>query len=145
VKDDGLIGLSLHAAHGYLISQFLNPLSHRRTDPWGDSLENRARFLLDAIVAIRRTLGPLFPIGIKLSASDFRKGGFTNAVCVELVKLLNGVDFDLLELSGGTLERPKVVGLSLKDEGEDGQRTSIRREAYFVAFAVKCARSLACP
>src|SRR5215471_13511163 len=111
VKDAGFTGLSLHAAHGYLISQFLSPLSNRRTDRWGGRLENRARLLLDAIVAVRRAVGPRFPIGIKLNASDFQKGGFTNAECVELVKLLNSVGLDLLELSGGSLEQPKVVGV----------------------------------
>jgi len=136
VKDAGFTGLSLHAAHGNLISQFLSPLSSRRTDRWGGSLENRARFLIDVIVAIRHAVGPQFPIGIKLNASDFQKGGFTNAECVELVKLLNGIVLDLLELSGGSLEQPKVVGVSLKDEGEDGPRASTMvREAYFVAFA----------
>jgi 2,4-dienoyl-CoA reductase-like NADH-dependent reductase (Old Yellow Enzyme family) len=136
VKDAGFTGLSLHAAHGYLISQFLSPLSNRRTDRWGGSLENRARLLLEVIVAIRRAVGPQFPIGIKLNASDFQKGGFTNAECVELVKLLNGVGLDLLELSGGSLEQPKVVGVTLKDEGEDGPRAStLAREAYFVTFA----------
>ena len=136
VKDADFTGLSLHAAHGYLISQFLSPLSNRRTDRWGGSLENRARFLLEVIVAVRRAVGPQFPIGIKLNASDFQKGGFTNAECVELVKLLNGVGLDLLELSGGSLEQPKVVGVTLKDEGEDGPRAStLAREAYFVAFA----------
>jgi 2,4-dienoyl-CoA reductase-like NADH-dependent reductase (Old Yellow Enzyme family) len=136
VKHAGFTGLSLHAAHGYLISQFLSPLSNRRTDRWGGSLENRARLLLEVIVAVRRAVGPQFPIGIKLNASDFQKGGFTNAECIELVKLLNGVGLDLLELSGGSLEQPKVVGLTLKDEGEDGPRAStLKREAYFVAFA----------
>jgi 2,4-dienoyl-CoA reductase-like NADH-dependent reductase (Old Yellow Enzyme family) len=136
VKDAGFTGLSIHAAHGYLISQFLSPLSNRRTDRWGDSLENRARLLLEAIVAIRRAVGPQFPIGIKLNASDFQKGGFTNAECVELVRFLNDTGLDLLELSGGSLEQPKVVGVTLKDEGEDGPRAStLRREAYFVAFA----------
>lgn len=136
VKDAGFTGLSLHAAHGYLISQFLSPLSNRRTDRWGGSLENRARLLLEVIVAVRRAVGPQFPIGIKLNASDFQKGGFTNAECVELVKLLNGIGLDLLELSGGSLEQPKVVGVTLKDEGDDGLPASaLGREAYFVAFA----------
>jgi 2,4-dienoyl-CoA reductase-like NADH-dependent reductase (Old Yellow Enzyme family) len=135
VKDAGFTGLSIHAAHGYLISQFLSPLSNRRTDRWGGSLENRTRLLLDVIAAIRRAVGAQFPIGIKLNASDFQKGGFTNAECVELVKLLNDAKLDLLELSGGSLEQPKVVG-ALKDEGEDGPRArALRREAYFVAFA----------
>jgi len=136
VKEAGFTGLSLHAAHGYLISQFLSPLSNRRTDRWGGSLENRSRFLLEVIAGIREVVGPTFPIGIKLNASDFQKGGFTNAECVELVKLLNEVGLDLLELSGGSLEQPKVVGISMKDEGEDGPRAStVAREAYFVSFA----------
>src|SRR5260370_32807548 len=135
VKDAGFTGLSLHAAHGYLISQFLSPLSNRRTDRWGGSLENRARLLLEVIVAIRRAVGPQFPIGIKLNASDFQKAGFTNAECVELVKLLNGVGLDLLELSGGSLEQPKVVGVTLKHEGEDAPRAStLVREPPFLAF-----------
>jgi 2,4-dienoyl-CoA reductase-like NADH-dependent reductase (Old Yellow Enzyme family) len=136
VQEAGFTGLSLHAAHGYLISQFLSPLSNRRTDRWGGSLENRSRFLLEVIRAVRTAVGPKFPIGIKLNASDFQKGGFTNAECVKLVKILNGVGLDLLELSGGSLEQPKVVGVAVKDEGEDGLHASIAtREAYFVAFA----------
>jgi 2,4-dienoyl-CoA reductase-like NADH-dependent reductase (Old Yellow Enzyme family) len=132
----GFTGVSLHAAHGYLISQFLSPLANRRTDRWGGSLENRSRFLLEVIAAVRAVVGPDFPIGAKLNASDFQKGGFTNAECVELVKVLNTAGLDLLELSGGSLEQPKVVGIAIKDEGEDGPRPSmVAREAYFVAFA----------
>ncbi|MEB2416692.1 NADH:flavin oxidoreductase/NADH oxidase family protein [Citrobacter sp. R-1.5.2] len=136
VKDAGFTGLSLHAAHGYLISQFLSPLSNRRTDEWGGSLENRSRFLFEVISAVRSVVGPAFPIGIKLNASDFQRGGFTNAECIELVKMLNDSSLDLLELSGGSLEQPKVVGIAVKDEGEDGVlASSSAREAYFVAFA----------
>jgi 2,4-dienoyl-CoA reductase-like NADH-dependent reductase (Old Yellow Enzyme family) len=132
----GFTGVTLHAAHGYLISQFLSPLSNRRTDRWGGSLENRSRFLLEVIAAVRAVVGPDFPIGAKLNASDFQKGGFTNAECVDLVKVLNTAGLDLLELSGGSLEQPKVIGIAIKDEGEDGPRAStVAREAYFVAFA----------
>lgn len=136
VQGAGFTGVSLHAAHGYLLSQFLSPLTNRRDDEWGGSLENRSRFLIEVIAAVRRVVGPRFPIGIKLNASDFQIGGFTNAECVELVRVLNGVGLDLLELSGGSLEQPKVVGVALKDEGEDGRRAStVAREGYFVAFA----------
>jgi 2,4-dienoyl-CoA reductase-like NADH-dependent reductase (Old Yellow Enzyme family) len=132
----GFTGVQLHAAHGYLLSQFLSPLSNQRTDRWGGSLENRARLLLEVIAAVRAEVGDDFPIGIKLNSSDFQKGGFTNAECVELVGLLNNTSLDLLELSGGSLEQPKVVGLVVKDEGEDAPRAStIQREAYFVEFA----------
>lgn len=132
----GFTGVQLHAAHGYLLSQFLSPLSNRRTDRWGGPLENRARLLLAVIAAVRSAVGSDFPIGIKLNSSDFQKGGFNNAECVELTKLLNDTSLDLLELSGGSLEQPKLVGLALKDEGLDGRREStIKREAYFVQFA----------
>jgi 2,4-dienoyl-CoA reductase-like NADH-dependent reductase (Old Yellow Enzyme family) len=143
VKDAGFTGVCVHAAHGYLISQFLSPLSNRRTDEWGGELENRSRLLLEVIAAVRRAVGPQFPIAIKLNASDFQKGGFTHAECVALAKRLNGTGLDLLELSGGSLEQPKVVGVTLKDEGEDGPRaTTAGREAYFVAFA-KAVRGVA--
>ena len=128
--------MQLHAAHGYLLSQFLSPLSNRRTDRWGGSLENRARLLFAVIAAVHPAVGRDFPIGIKLNASDFQKGGFTNAECIELARMLNDSSLDLLELSGGSLEQPKLVGLVVKDEGEDGRpESTVKREAYFVEFA----------
>ncbi len=136
VRAAGFTGVTLHAAHGYLISQFLSPLTNLRTDRWGGSLANRARFLLAVLDAVRTAVGPDFPVGIKLNSSDFQRGGFTSQDCVELVKLLNSTGLDLLELSGGSLEQPKVMGVTLKDDGEDGKRQSTRnREAYFLAFA----------
>lgn len=132
----GFTGLQLHAAHGYLFSQFLSPLSNRRTDRWGGSLENRARLLVTVISSIREAVGKDFPIGIKLNSSDFQKGGFTHEECIELVKILNDTSLDLLELSGGSLEQPKQAGITLKDEGQDARREStIKREAYFIEYA----------
>jgi 2,4-dienoyl-CoA reductase-like NADH-dependent reductase (Old Yellow Enzyme family) len=69
-QDAGFTGVSLHAANGYLISQFLSPLSNHRTDRWGGSLENRARFLLGVIAAIRAVVGSKFPIGAKLNVFE---------------------------------------------------------------------------
>lgn len=136
VRKAGFTGVTLHAAHGYLISQFLSPLTNKREDGWGGTFEKRARFLIAVIAAVREAVGPDFPIGIKLNSSDFQVGGFTATDCVELVRLLNGTSLDLLELSGGSLEQPKVMGVTLKDEGEDGARqASAAREAYFVSFA----------
>ena len=66
VRNAGFTGVSLHGASGYLIAQFLSPLSNLRTDRWGGSLENRSRFLVGVIVAIRAAVGPRFPIGVKL-------------------------------------------------------------------------------
>jgi len=135
-KEAGFTGIELHAAHGYLLSQFLSPLTNRRADRWGGSLENRSRLLLNIVQAIRAAVGPEFPIGIKLNSSDFQKGGFTHTECIELVKMLNHSTIDLLELSGGSLEQPKLFGVTFKDQGEDAPREStIQREAYFVEFA----------
>jgi 2,4-dienoyl-CoA reductase-like NADH-dependent reductase (Old Yellow Enzyme family) len=132
----GFTGVHLHGAHGYLISQFLSPLANRRTDRWGGSLENRARLLLETIAAVRAAVGPEFPIGLKLNSSDFQKGGFTFEENLQVVRWLNASSLDLLELSGGTLEQPKMADISVRDEGEDGRRASTaRREAYFVELA----------
>lgn len=138
VKVAGFGGVTLHAAHGYLISQFLSPRTNRRSDGWGGDLAGRARFLIAVLDAVRDAVGPSFPIGIKLNSSDFQKGGFTAADCVDLVRMLDPARLDLLELSGGSLEQPKVMGISLQDEGEDGQPASTRRrEAYFLDFAAR--------
>lgn len=134
----GFTGVQLHAAHGYLLSQFLSPRSNRRDDRWGGSLENRARLLLTVIAAVRQAVGKDFPIGIKLNSSDFQKGGFSHAECIALTQILNETTIDLLELSGGSLEQPKIVGFTVKDEGEDARpESTVKREAYFVEFAGK--------
>ena len=137
-RETGFTGVQIHAAHGYLPSQFLSPLSNRRGDDWGGSLANRSRFLIETIAAVRRAVGADFPISIKLNSSDFQKGGFTHADCIELVGWLNTTSLDMLELSGGSLEQPKQVGVSLKDEGADARAAStIAREAYFIDYAAK--------
>lgn len=137
-RETGFTGVQIHAAHGYLPSQFLSPISNRRTDAWGGSLTNRSRFLLETIAAVRKAVGADFPVSIKLNSSDFQKGGFTNAECIELVGWLNETSLDMLELSGGSLEQPKLVGVSMKDEGEDKRAAStIAREAYFIDYAAR--------
>lgn len=137
-RETGFTGVQLHAAHGYLFSQFLSPLTNRRTDAWGGSLENRARLLLETLAAVRGAVGPDFPIGIKLNSSDFQRGGFTNAEAALLVDRLDDAGLDLLELSGGSLEQPKMVGVNPLDEGVDARPAStIAREAYFIDYAAK--------
>lgn len=141
VKRAGFTGIHIHGAHGYLVSQFLSARSNTRTDAWGGSLRNRAEFLLQLIAAVRSAVGPEFPIGLKLNSSDFMKGGFTKADALEVVGWLNDSSLDLLELSGGSVEQPKIVGLTFQDEGEDGRPAStIKREAYFVEFAAEIRR-----
>ncbi len=102
----------------------------------GGTLENRARFLLALLAAVRKAVGDDFPIGLKLNSSDFQRGGFTHGECLDVVAMLNDTTLDLLELSGGSLEQPMVIGVSLKDQGVDGRpAATVRREAYFVEFA----------
>jgi 2,4-dienoyl-CoA reductase-like NADH-dependent reductase (Old Yellow Enzyme family) len=74
--------VQVHGAHGYLISSFLSPVTNRRTDAWGGSLENRARFLLETVRAVRAAVGADFPVALKLNSDDFRKGGFSHAECL---------------------------------------------------------------
>jgi 2,4-dienoyl-CoA reductase-like NADH-dependent reductase (Old Yellow Enzyme family) len=135
-RDCGFTGVQVHGAHGYLISSFLSPVTNRRTDAWGGSLDNRARFLLETLRTVRRAVGPDFPLGLKLNSDDFRKGGFSNEECVQVVRWLNDESVDLLELSGGTYEQPRLLGFEGKPESvvpvREGTR---RREAYFAAYA----------
>jgi 2,4-dienoyl-CoA reductase-like NADH-dependent reductase (Old Yellow Enzyme family) len=123
----GFTGVQIHAAHGYLLSQFLSPLSNRRTDEWGGSLENRARFLLDAVRATRARVSPSFCVGVKLNSADFQRGGFEAADSATVVAWLNDLKVDLIELSGGSYESPAMQGAP--------KSSTVAREAYFVDFA----------
>ena len=124
----GFTGVEIHAAHGYLISQFLSPLSNRRADVWGGSLENRARLLREVVKAVRACVSPGFCVGVKLNSADFQKGGFDSQDAVQVVRWLNDLPVDLVELSGGSYESPAMAGAAT-----DG--TINPREAYFVDFA----------
>ncbi len=124
----GFTGVQIHGAHGYLLSQFLSPLSNHRTDRWGGSLENRARLLLEVIHAVRASVSPSFCVAVKLNSADFQRGGFAEADACAVVKLLNPLPIDLLELSGGSYESPAMQG-----DARDGR--TLAREAYFLEFA----------
>ncbi|HAC34321.1 MAG TPA: NADH:flavin oxidoreductase [Gammaproteobacteria bacterium] len=133
----GFSGVQLHAAHGYLISQFLSPKTNLREDQWGGSLENRARFLLAAVAAVRRAVGEEFAVSVKLNSADFQKGGFTLDESVQVVRWLNETSLDLLEISGGSYEAPQLMGFSGdRRTTELPPRQSTRdREAYFLEYA----------
>ncbi len=133
-KDAGFTGVQIHAAHGYLISQFLTPLVNQRTDQWGGSLQNRARLLLSIVREIRKVVGPAFPISAKLNSSDFQQGGFSNADCLQVVRWLEEAGLDLLEISGGNYEEPSMMG-SKTSEGAAVAESTVRREAYFMDYA----------
>ncbi|CDF79533.1 NADH:flavin oxidoreductase/NADH Oxidase, putativ e [Formosa agariphila KMM 3901] len=129
LKDAGFSGVQIHGAHGYLVSQFLSPQANIRTDKWGGSLENRARFVVEVYNAIRARVGKDFPIGIKLNSADFQKGGFTEEESMEVVKILSAAGMDLIEISGGTYEAPAMMGKQ--------KESTKQREAYFMDYIEK--------
>ncbi|WP_323120042.1 NADH:flavin oxidoreductase/NADH oxidase family protein [Burkholderia alba] len=129
----GFTGVQIHAAHGYLISQFLSPLANRRTDEWGGSLERRARLLLDVVRAVRARVSPGFCVAIKLNSADFQRGGFSEDDARQIVRWLNDLPVDLVELSGGSYESPAMQG-----RAADGR--TLAREAYFLDFAQSLAK-----
>ena len=134
----GFSGVQIHAAHGYLLSQFLSPLSNQRTDQWGGSLENRARLLLEVVKAVRAVVAPEFCVAVKLNSADFQRGGFDAADARRVVEMLNELPVDLVELSGGSYEAPAMQG-----DARDGR--TLAREAYFLEFAGDIAQSARMP
>ncbi|MEE4537062.1 MAG: NADH:flavin oxidoreductase/NADH oxidase family protein [Erythrobacter sp.] len=135
--DAGFTGVQIHAAHGYLVSQFLSPRVNRRTDEYGGSLANRARFLREIVAAVRAVVGPQFPVSVKLNSADFQKGGFDFEDSLEVVRWLEADSVDLIEISGGTYEQPKLVGLEgiEPEEPQSSAPSTLAREAYFADFA----------
>ncbi len=136
-QEAGFGGVQIHAAHGYLISQFLSPLANLRTDQWGGSLENRARFLIETVKAVRAAVGPEFGVGVKLNSADFQKGGFAFDDCLTVSGWLADLGIDLLEISGGTYEQPAMMdfeGLEPREVPKQ-QASTAAREAYFVDLA----------
>lgn len=125
-RDAGFTGVEIHAAHGYLINQFLSPRTNRRTDRWGGSLANRSRFLLSVVQEVRRAVGDDFAVGVKLNASDFQRGGFCHDDAAGVARRLDDAGIDLLEISGGTYERTAFIG-DVPDGVDD--------EPYFLHYA----------
>ncbi|MGH7434138.1 MAG: NADH:flavin oxidoreductase/NADH oxidase family protein, partial [Polyangiaceae bacterium] len=128
VEKAGFSGVQIHAAHGYLISQFLSPLANARTDTWGGSLGRRSRLLIEVVKAVRARVHRTFSVGVKLNAGDFQKGGFDVEEAALVVGKLEGLGVDLVELSGGTYESPAMQGRA----GSGDVRTG---GGYFVALA----------
>jgi 2,4-dienoyl-CoA reductase-like NADH-dependent reductase (Old Yellow Enzyme family) len=134
----GFDGVEVHAAHGYLLSQFLSPLVNKRTDGWGGGLERRARLLLSVVRAIRRVVSPSFPVAVKLNSADFQRGGFDVEDAEKVIAMLEPLGVDLVELSGGSYESPAMAGRAVDD------RTKAR-EAYFLELAAELAKTSPLP
>jgi len=126
----GFAGVQIHAAHGYLISQFLSPLSNVREDQWGGTPQNRMRFLLEIVRASLSATGTGFGVAVKLNSADFQRGGFTLEESMDVAQALDAEGIDYLEISGGNYERPAMVG------SDAVERASTRaREAFFLEYA----------
>jgi 2,4-dienoyl-CoA reductase-like NADH-dependent reductase (Old Yellow Enzyme family) len=137
-QDWGFDAVQIHAAHGYLINQFLSPHTNRRSDAYGGSLANRARFLLEVCRAVRSAVGPKFPVLVKLTGSDFLPGGLTTVDAVSAAAALDAEGVDAIEVSGGTPAsgaqgpvRPHIAA------GE--------QEAYNLELATRIKRAVTCP
>lgn len=107
--DAGIDMVEIHAAHGYLIHEFLSPLSNKRTDRFGGSAENRIRFLLMVVDAIRDVVGDSVPLLVRLSATDWREGGITIDDTVRTVKSLRDHGVDLIDVSSGGSGAPDIA------------------------------------
>eukprot|EP00292_Cryptomonas_paramecium_P011738 CAMPEP_0113671214 /NCGR_PEP_ID=MMETSP0038_2-20120614/5580_1 /TAXON_ID=2898 /ORGANISM="Cryptomonas paramecium" /LENGTH=306 /DNA_ID=CAMNT_0000587341 /DNA_START=216 /DNA_END=1132 /DNA_ORIENTATION=+ /assembly_acc=CAM_ASM_000170 len=131
----GFDGVELHAAHGYLISQFLSPLSNRRDDAYGGSPQNRRQLLLEVLRAVRAATGPRFVVGVKLNSADFQRGGFSEEESLEVVSAMAAEPglVDFVEVSGGSYESAAMMdGAGVTEE----RRAVVKqREAFFLDFA----------
>lgn len=147
LKQAGFTGVQVHAAHGYLFSQFLSPRTNLRKDRFGGSLENRALPLLMAVGRVRAAVGPEFPVAVKLNSADFQKGGFAFEDSLRVASWLEEAGVDLIEISGGNYEQPKLLGLrGLETEEKQHVAESTRdREAYFVDFAMAMQEHVSIP
>lgn len=137
-QEAGFHGVQVHAAHGYLLAQFLSPLTNKRTDEWGGAIENRARLLVEIVKQIRLACGAHFDISVKLNSADFQRGGFDVDDALLVVKMLERLHVDLVELSGGSYEAPAMQGRTADDR-------TLAREAYFLTFATQIANETAVP
>ncbi|WP_428480576.1 nitroreductase family deazaflavin-dependent oxidoreductase [Rhodococcus qingshengii] len=126
----GFNGIQVHAAHGYLVSQFLSPLSNDRDDNWGGSPTARTRFLADIIDAIRENVSPAFGVGVKVNSADFMRGGFSEADSRHVIERLVERSIDLIEISGGSYESPAMMG-----RPRTVAASTRMREAYFLDYA----------
>ena len=117
-KEAGFSGVQIHAAHGYLISQFLSPHDNRRTDKYGGSLENRMRFLKEIYLGMREELGKDFTIGIKINSTVFKEDGLTEEDSLKTIIELANLGLDFVEISGGTYERPAMMGATSKSTNQ---------------------------
>jgi 2,4-dienoyl-CoA reductase-like NADH-dependent reductase (Old Yellow Enzyme family) len=127
VREAGLDGILIHGGHGYLVSLFNSPLTNERTDEWGGDVSKRFRFLEEVYQSIRKTVGPDYPVAIKLGMKDDAQGGFSLEEGAEVAARLARAGIDAIEISGGI--PTKAAGTSRSNI------LSREQEAYFLPYA----------
>jgi 2,4-dienoyl-CoA reductase-like NADH-dependent reductase (Old Yellow Enzyme family) len=137
-KEYGFDAIQLHAAHGYLINQFLSPLTNRRTDDYGGSVDNRCRFLVEIYHRVRSEVGPDFPVLAKLNGSDNLEGGLDLSDAVYAARLLDNEKIDAIEVSGGTSASGDKNPVRIKIDKPN-------REAYNLELAREIKKAVRCP
>ena len=133
-REAGFRVLEIHAAHGYLLSEFLSPLANRRTDEYGGSLENRIRLLLEVVRAIRGAWPQSAPLFVRISATDWTEGGWTLDDSVVLAGHLKDSGVDLVDCSSGGNVPPSRIPVGPGYQTPFAER--IRREAKILTGAV---------
>lgn len=123
----GFDGVQIHAAHGYLVTQFLSPLTNLRDDEWGGDQARRMRFLIEVVRRVRTRVSPGFAVSVKLNSADFQRGGFSEDDSRAVVAALAQEAVDLIEVSGGNYESPAMSGSAAS--------STRAREAYFLDYA----------
>ncbi len=137
-KQYGFDAVQIHAAHGYLINQFLSPLTNRRTDDYGGTVQNRCRFLIEVYRRVRLEVGTDFPVLVKLNGSDNLEGGLVLSDAVYASRILDEEKIDAIEVSGGTSASGEKTPIRIKIDAPD-------REAYNLALAREIKKSVRCP
>lgn len=143
-KKAGFDGVEIHAAHGYLLSQFLCPHFNKRTDEYGGNIENRARIILEIYTEIRKEVGPEFPILIKINSEDFMEDGLTPEESIIVCKMLAEAKIDAIEVSGGNLSSQTVIDNNLGCI-RTKIATSKEKESYFKEHATRLANEVSVP
>ncbi|MCP4722290.1 MAG: NADH:flavin oxidoreductase, partial [Desulfobacteraceae bacterium] len=123
--ESGFDAVQIHAAHGYLLSQFLSPYYNLRDDDYGGSLDNRARLLVEVYQEIRQRVGTSFPVMVKINSEDFLEGGITKEEAIKVSLMLEKQGMDAIEMSGGTFESGKLI------PSRGGTSKSEDREVYY--------------
>ncbi len=134
----GFDAVQLHGAHGYLINQFLSPLTNQRTDEYGGGIDNRCRFMIEVYWKVREVVGKDYPVMIKLNGTDHLEGGLELEDAVYAAELLDQEGIDAIEISGGTPASGDKAPIRNKIASPD-------LEAYNLPLCRKIKAAVSCP